>query len=192
MKQAILIIDVQQALFDQAPRPYEADLVVERINALCARARSVGIPVFWIQHEDLHSLAFASAGWKLQSQLVTLHSDTLIQKRTPDAFLGTTLAVHLTDCGARRVVIAGYASEFCIDTTVRRAAALGYEVVIASDAHTTHDKAHASAAFIRQHHNATLSDISSFGIKIVAVPSADVKFDGCRPGTVVRGDAAND
>ncbi|MEG2767259.1 MAG: cysteine hydrolase, partial [Comamonas sp.] len=49
-------------------------------------------------------------------------------------------------------------------------------VVIASDAHTTHDKAHASGALIRQHHNATLSAISSFGHKIVAIPSGEVTF----------------
>jgi nicotinamidase-related amidase len=28
MKQALLVIDVQRALFDASPRPFEADLVV--------------------------------------------------------------------------------------------------------------------------------------------------------------------
>lgn len=178
MKQAILVIDVQRMLFDVAPRPHEADVVVERINAMCARARSADVPVFLIQHEDNHSLAFETAGWELQGNLETMDGDTVVRKRTPDSFLSTTLAGQLADRGVKRVVIAGYASEFCVDTTVRRAAALGYEVVLASDAHTTHDKAHASGAFIRQHHNATLPAISSFGHKIIAVPSTEVQFDG--------------
>jgi nicotinamidase-related amidase len=56
-----------------------------------------------------------------------------------------------------------------VDTTVRRAAGLGYSVELVSDAHTTHDKSHASAEQIRAHHNATLQNISSFGVKIAAV-----------------------
>lgn len=176
MKQAILVIDVQQALFDVSPPPHEADAVITRINAMCARGRAANVPVFLIQHEDQKSLLFGASGWKLQISLVTVQDDIVVRKKTPDAFLNTTLANLLEQHGIKQVVIAGYASEFCIDTTVRRAAALGYEVVIASDAHTTHDKAHASGAFIREHHNATLSSISSFGNKIFAIPSGEVVF----------------
>lgn len=180
MKQAILVIDVQQALFDVSPPPQEADAVIARINAMCARARQAKVPVFLIQHEDKKSLLFGTSGWQLQGNLVASQDDTVVRKQTPDAFLNTTLANLLEQQGIQQIVIAGYASEFCIDTTVRRAAALGYEVVLASDAHTTHDKAHASGAVIRQHHNATLCAISSFGHKIFAIPSNEVTFQFSR------------
>ncbi|MNL42777.1 Isochorismatase family protein [compost metagenome] len=77
-------------------------------------------------------------------------------------------------------MVCGYATEFCVDTTVRRAAGLGMPVTLAADAHTTHDKPHASGARIRAHHNATLPAISSFGVKIAAVPAADI-FAGDTP-----------
>lgn len=176
MQTALLVIDVQHALFEADPRPYEADQVIARIHAMCARARAAQAPVFWIQHENADALAFGTAGWKLHHHLETAPADTLIRKRTPDAFLHTPLQSLLEQHGIRQVVIAGYASEFCVDTTVRKAAALGYEVVIAADAHTTCDKAHASGAAIRAHHNATLSSISSFGTKIAATPSAAIQF----------------
>ena len=51
-------------------------------------------------------------------------------------------------------------------------------VVLASDAHTTHDKAHADAAQIRVHHNATLPAIRSFGVGIRALPAAEIAFAG--------------
>lgn len=176
MKQALLIIDVQRALFDATPRPFEADAVVERINALSARARLAGVPVVFIQHEDARSLVHDSEGWRLQAGLSVRPADNFIRKRTADSFLGTPLGELLTARNIGQVVVAGYASEFCVDTTVRRAAALGFAVVIAADAHTTHDKAHASAALIRAHHNATLADISSFGPKIEAVPGDRIHF----------------
>lgn len=177
MKQAILVIDVQRALFDPAPRPHEADLVVERINALTARARQACVPVVFIQHENSASLAYESEGWSLERNLHVAPNDAKVRKRTPDSFLNTNLADLLAAHGVGRVVIAGYASEFCVDTTARRAAALGYEVVLAADAHTTHDKRHASGERIRAHHNATLADITSFGPTIAAIPSHEVRFD---------------
>jgi hypothetical protein len=49
-------------------------------------------------------------------------------------------------------------------------------VTIAADAHTTHDKPHADATLIRKHHNATLSNIGSFGPRISAIPVASLDF----------------
>ena len=74
------------------------------------------------------------------------------------------------------VVICGYASECCVDTTVRRAAALGYGVTVAADAHTTHDQPHATGAQIRIHENAVLPGLTSFGPTIRAIASADIAF----------------
>jgi nicotinamidase-related amidase len=170
MKSAILIIDVQSILFDPVPRPFEADLVVERINRITSWARSNNLMVIYVQHEAAGSeIEFGSAGWKLQAGLKLEEGDVFIRKITPDSFLRTDLEVLLKQHGVEHLIVCGYASEFCVDTTVRRAAGLGYSVELVSDAHTTHDKSHASAEQIRAHHNATLQNISSFGVKIAAV-----------------------
>jgi nicotinamidase-related amidase len=177
MTSALVIIDVQCGLFDDAPRPADADAVIGRINALAARARTAGVPVIWVQHERASgALAFGSQSWNLVPQLQVAPSDHNIRKCTPDSFLRTELGDLLTSLQVTQLVVCGYATEFCVDTTTRRAAALGYEVVIAADAHTTHDKAHASAAQIRAHHNATLPDIGSFGPTISALDAAQIRF----------------
>ncbi len=175
MKTALLVIDVQRGLFALNPPPYEANAVVDRINRLAARARRAGAPVVFIQHERA-TLAFQSEGWQLVETLAVEAGDILIRKTTPDSFLRTELGETLADLGIERVVVCGFASEFCVDTTTRRAAALGYEVTLAADAHTTQDKAHMDAAAIRAHENATLSSIVSFGPKISAVTCADITF----------------
>ncbi|MBT2337420.1 cysteine hydrolase [Variovorax paradoxus] len=176
MKTAVLVIDMQRGLYDDPPRPHEAGEVARRVNALTERARAAGVPVAFIQHENAVDLEFDSERWQLSSALDVDSRDTKIRKTTPDSFLRTPLEAWLTGHGVQRVVICGYSSEFCVDTTTRRAAALGYEVVLAADAHTAHDKPHAPGAFIRAHHNATLSDITSFGVPIRAVDWADIAF----------------
>ena len=81
MKTALLIIDVQQALFDVEPQPFEADIVVQRINSLSERARVLGIPVVFVQHEKEGTpLAFQSEGWQLQKSIVTVPGDRFIRK----------------------------------------------------------------------------------------------------------------
>lgn len=89
-----------------------------------------------------------------------------MRKQTPDSFLNTNLEALLKQLGAEHLIVCGYASEFCVDTTVRSAAAKGYSIEIVSDAHTTHDKDHASGEQIRIHHNATLPNIVSFGVEV--------------------------
>jgi nicotinamidase-related amidase len=175
MNTALLVIDVQRGLFEPEPRPFEADAVIARINALAARARAVDVPVVLVQHES-PSLPFGSEAWQLDTRLDVESRDAVIRKTTPDAFLRTDLEELLASWHVERVVLCGFASEFCIDTTTRRAAALGYGVTLAADAHTTHDKPHATAEQIRAHENATLSDLTSFGPVIVATPSAQIAF----------------
>lgn len=175
MKSTLLVIDVQQALFDETPRPFEADAVVERINTLTGRARAAGVPVVFIQHEA-SDLEYNSAGWQLQPGLQVKEGDAKLRKTTPDSFLRTELEALLASWQTEHIVICGYASEFCVDTTTRRAAALGYPVTLVSDAHTTHDKPHATGEQIRKHENATLPNIDSFGPEIRAVATSDVRF----------------
>ncbi len=177
MKTALVVIDVQHGLFDEAPGPADADAVIARINALSALARAADAPVIFVQHEVPGTdLQYGTPGWELDSRLQVAAGDHRIRKTTPDSFLRTGLDEVLVFSGVEQLVICGYATEFCVDTTVRSAAAHGYAVVLAADAHTTHDKAHASAAQIRTHHNATLPDISSFGPVIEALPAAGIRF----------------
>jgi len=175
MKSAVLVIDVQSILFDPEPRPYESDSVLNRINSVTSRARIKGIPVIFIQHEQADTvIAAGSDGWKLQRDLHMEESDFVVAKTTPDSFLNTDLEPLLKQHKIEHLIVCGYASEFCVDTTVRRAAGLGYSVTIVSDAHTTHDKSHASGEQIRAHHNATLPSISSFGVRISAVSTENL------------------
>ncbi len=167
---AVLVIDVQRALFDPEPRPFDVNNVLDKINIITSWARNSDYPIIYIQHEQAKSIMeYKSKGWQLQGDLITRESDIIVRKTTPDSFLRTELESVLKSNNVKHLIITGYASEFCVDTTVRRAASLGYSVELVSDAHTTHDKKHAAGEAIRIHHNCTLPEVTSFGVKITAI-----------------------
>ncbi len=176
MKQALLIIDVQAGLFNPVPSPFEAEKIIQTINGLSEYARKNNIPVIHIQHEVFSGdiLRYGTDSWQIQKDITVHDNDIRIRKTTPDSFLRTDLLDVLNAHKITDLAICGYASEFCVDTTTRSAAAHGFNVQLISDAHTTHDKAHASAAMIREHHNQTLPNITSFGPKIAAIPARNL------------------
>ena len=174
MKSAVLVLDVQTKMFTDHPRPFEADEVVKRINDVTAQARNSGTPVFFIQTEVQGYLDYDSEGWNLEKNLIIGKNDLYIRKTAGDSFLRTELQDKLKSLNISDLIICGYASEFCIDNTTRRATGLGYTVQLVSDAHTTHDKEHLSADNIRNHHNITLS----MGPTITAVASENVEING--------------
>lgn len=173
MTTALIVIDVQCGLF--TPPPAQADSTLAAINQLIAQARTSGVPVIFVQHETTDDeLPYGSPAWALVETLQVLPADLVVRKTTPNSFLHTELAELLSARGIEHLIVCGYATEFCVDTTVRQAAALGYAITLAADAHTTHDKPHASGESIRRHHNATLSSIESFGVSILARPTEEI------------------
>lgn len=175
MKSAILIIDLQVGLFDEPGKPFDYEGVLSKINLLTTAARKKEMPVVFIQHETKeNTLRHKSPGWNLVSGLDVDGKDYIVRKTTPNAFLRTELTEVLEKEGVNKIIVCGYATEFCVDSTVRAGASLGYHIEIVADGHTTHDKNHASAEVIRKHHNETLSNIKSFGVDIVASEASEI------------------
>ena len=74
------------------------------------------------------------------------------------------------------LAICGMQTDFCVDTTTRRALALGFPVVLVSDGHTTLSNKTLSASQIIDHHNETLSNIESFGNVVRLKTAEEVSF----------------
>jgi nicotinamidase-related amidase len=178
MKHALLIIDVQQALCSGGEAAFDIDRVVDRINSLSAKARAVGTPVFLIQHEETDgSLQNGTEGWQLYERLIVQPGDIRVRKTTPDSFHKTELQPLLQARKVEKLIVCGLQSDFCVDSTVRRALALGYPVVLVSDAHSTVDNDVLSAAQISAHHNITLANIAGFGPRVTSTRAADVRIE---------------
>lgn len=178
MTTALLIIDVQTVLCRGQYAAFDIDRVLERINALSTQARDAGVPVIFVQHEEEGDLlSFASPGWQLDRGLSVLPGDLRVRKQGSDAFHQTDLHALLQARGVRHLVACGLQSEFCVDSTVRRAMALGFSVTVAGDAHSTLDNTVLSAAQISAHHNATWGNLSSYPGQSVITAASAIRFD---------------
>ena len=122
MTTALLIIDVQQALCSGEYEAFESQRVIDRINLVSRKARAVSAPVIIVQHESEGGpLDYGAEGWELAKGLEALPTDTYIRKKATDSFHQTELHSVLQARGIKRLVICGLQSEFCVDTTTRRA-----------------------------------------------------------------------
>lgn len=157
MESAVLVLDVQNGVFGDGSNLPDADVVVQNINRLTERAREELDLVVYIQHEAPGMVEYGSDRWQLYAGLCAQETDLRVRKSTPDAFLATDLDQLLQDAGVKHLIIAGYASDFCIDRTTFSAACRGYSVSLVEDGHTTQDKGGLSSKQIRDHHNMILS-----------------------------------
>ncbi len=161
MKTALLIIDVQQALCSGEEAASDICAVVDRINALSARARDACMPVVLVQHHEAAGpLQLGAPGWQLYAGLATGAQDLRVRKTECNSFQGTDLQAQLLAQGVERLVVCGLQSDYCVDGTVRGALALGYPVVLVSDAHSTVAQGGRTAAQITAHHNRVLAGLS--------------------------------
>jgi nicotinamidase-related amidase len=176
-QKALIVIDVQQGLCEGPDAAHETDALIARINTLTASARADGVPVIFVQHEDNDGfLTHGSREWQLPTALLALPADGYGRKTTPEAFLRTDLQERLLAKSVTSLVVCGMHTEFCVDTTTRRALALGYPVTLVADAHTSAGNAVLSAPQVIAHHNVTLTNISSFGPRVSAVSTNEIRW----------------
>jgi nicotinamidase-related amidase len=86
-------------------------------------------------------------------------SDLVAHKSLNDPFAGTDLQARLQALAANRVLIAGWATDFCVDATVRSAVAHDHHVVAVADGHTLSDRPHLEAIQVIRHHNWVWSEL---------------------------------
>lgn len=156
---ALLIIDAQAFLIEHA---FQGHALVKRIQKLQARARELQIPVLYVQHcEAEGEFQIGSPTWQLHHTITPQEQEPVIRKFACDSFFETTLKAELDSRDIHHLVIVGLQTEYCIDTTSRRAISLGYDVTLVNDCHSTFDNTVLAAEQIIAHHNAVLHGFGS-------------------------------
>lgn len=137
---ALLVIDVQRAIFTRPNPVYNAYKVIDVINALVDRAHLFGVTVVYIQHANKTILKEGSAGWQLHPDIKPSTKDLSIYKEQGNTFIGTTLQGDMEARGIENLIITGLVSNQCVRATALGGKELGYEVFLVQGGHSNVDK----------------------------------------------------
>jgi nicotinamidase-related amidase len=157
---AMIVVDMQVGLLDGAPK-YDLQGVLDRINRLTTMVRGRSGTIVWIRHCGCTGDAFEpeKPGWAFLPGLERRQTDVIIQKSLNDPFARTDLQANLEKIAPDRVLVAGWATDFCVDATVRSAVSNNYNVVVVGDGHTLSDRPHLDAPTVIRHHNWVWSNL---------------------------------
>jgi nicotinamidase-related amidase len=145
MTQALVVIDVQNEYVTGAlpivHPPVEGSL--ERIGAAMDAATAAGLEVVLVRHteQDASAGVFVAGtpAWELHASVAQRPHVAVIDKSLPGSFTGTGLEALLRERDIDHLVVAGYMTHMCVDTTTRQAMHLGFDVTVLDDATGTID-----------------------------------------------------
>lgn len=145
---ALLIVDMQNAFFEDPAMARHQEELVRRCNELCGLARASGMPVFNIRTEHARDKStwtlsmldddqgFLFTGTAQAQNLAGLDLDGAVEiiKRRDSAFWRTDLSDQLRRRGVDSVLVAGVQSHTCIAATAADAYADNLRTWLISDA----------------------------------------------------------
>ena len=142
MKQALLVIDVQNDYFDGGKMPLSnPESALSNINLLENKFRAQKLPIIYIQHiKHMKNADFFEAGTigaNLHKNLTVDCDDIIIEKHFPNSFLETNLLETLQNLEIEQLVITGMMTHMCVDSTTRAARELGFQPILVSDSTAT-------------------------------------------------------
>ena len=144
MKQALLIIDVQNDYFSGGKMPlYQPEHALAKINQLEKQFLNENQPIIYIQHikhtENADFFEHETFGAMLHENLKINEQSIIIEKHFPNSFLETQLLEFLQKRSIEQLVIAGMMTHMCVDSTTRAARELGFQPILIADATATRD-----------------------------------------------------
>ncbi len=175
---ALIMIDLQNTYREGVMTLEGVEPAIREAAALLERARQAGIPIFHVQHD-----AGAGSPYDLQDRIGAIADEVAprageetIVKNYPSAFVGTELQDKLTATGSKDLILTGFMTHMCVNSTARSAFNLGFRpAVVASTTATRNlpgpEGSVVSAAALQQASLAALGDLFA----VIAPKASDIR-----------------
>jgi nicotinamidase-related amidase len=141
--QGLIIVDMQRGMAEPAAGNRNNTDAEANIAKLLAAWRQERLPIVHVRHL---SRTFGSPFWpgqvgaEFQPQFEPLPNEHVVEKNIPDAFLNSGLERWLRVRDVERLVVTGVSTNMSVESTVRTAGDLGFQVTVVSDATFAFDK----------------------------------------------------
>ena len=173
---ALVIIDAQQTYREGVMQLEGVEPALEECRTLLERFRAADRPVFHIQHDAGPGSPYdvtAPIG-QIASPVTPVDGEAVIVKNFPNSFANTDLDEQLKAAGIENLILVGFMSHMCVNSTARGAFTLGYNPTVVASATATRalpsrisDKT-IDAALLNEVALAALSDLPSAVVASVA------------------------
>ncbi len=142
---ALLLIDVQKGINDTAyyggPTGRRNNLDAEsNILSMLEPWRKFGRRVAFTRHDSIEEGSPLKLSLESGEQLPGMEikdGDIWVSKSVNSGFIGTSLELYLRRANIHRLVIAGYFTNVCVETTTRMAGNMGFDTYLVHDACAT-------------------------------------------------------
>jgi len=136
---ALIMIDCQNTYRSGIMQLTGVEEALQEAQKLLHMARALKIPVFHIGHDagpgtpyDINAPIGAIA-----DEVAPVAGEAVITKNYPNAFIQTDLDAQLKTAGVNNLVLAGFMTHMCINSTAHGAFNLGYNVAVVAGATAT-------------------------------------------------------
>ena len=139
MGRGLLVIDIQRDYFPGGACPLiEPEAAAEKARTVIDTFRSQALPIVHMQHvwdaPDATFMRPGTDGVEIHPVVAPADGETVLQKAEPNSFIDTPLESELRQRGVDDLVVVGMMTSMCVDSTVRAAADLGFDVTVVHDA----------------------------------------------------------
>lgn len=136
---ALVMIDCQNTYRKGLMQLTGVEAALSEASKLLAKARSLGIPIIHIQHNAGPGSPYdisAEIG-AICHEVAPIAGESVITKNYPNSFVATDLDQQLKALGIKNIVLAGFMTHMCINSTAHGGFNLGYFVTVVASATAT-------------------------------------------------------
>lgn len=138
-KSALILIDCQNTYREGVMQLEGVEPALKECAALLARARDAGAPVIHIQHDAGPGSPYDTEAHigSIADVVAPKAGEKVITKAYPSSFEKTDLDAELKRLGVTDLVVAGFMTHVCVNSTSRAAFNLGYRPTVVASATAT-------------------------------------------------------
>ena len=135
----LVLVDCQNTYTRGVMELEGVQAALDEAAALLERARTAGVPIIHIQHSDGPGSLYDVDGESgaIVAQVAPRDGEPVVVKQFPNAFVQTDLDERLKAIGATNLVLAGFMTHMCVNSTARAAFNLGYAPTVVAAATAT-------------------------------------------------------
>lgn len=149
----LLVVDTQKAITNE--KLYKFDWFEKQVKELINKARSYGIEVIFVRHDDGIGceLSKGNEGFEIYEDFKLENNELIFDKTVNSSFKGTGLLEYLKGKNEDTIIIVGLQTDYCIDATIKAGFEHGFKMIVPENTNSTFDNQYMTAEETYKYYN---------------------------------------